>query len=214
MDGTVSRLSFSSIFPSSAPFKYGKYDDNYKAQLKPYIDRLNNTQPGVYTCQEALELAGKLQKQYLDLAELSDCEVLKAYTFRAVVIAMWKGYILWLMNDKKWTQDIADFMEWSLDYDLWLKQYFFESALEKAVSQNLVDGRIKKNLLSLLPDTFTKEQLIEVRKAQGEPSEGLAKKTTDCLKQWKKRGFVQHNKEKNLWEKTDKYKARQFPTKG
>ena len=213
-DGTVSRLSFSTIFKSDSPFKYGKYDDNYKAELRPYIDRLNNTEPGVYICQEALELAGKLQKQYLDLAELSDCEVLKAYTFRAVAIALWKGYILWLMNDKKWTTEIADFMEWSLDYDLWLKQYFFESALEKAVAQTLVDGRIKKNLLSLLPDTFTKEQLIEVRKAQGEPSEGLAKKTTDCLKQWKKRGFVLHNKEKNLWEKTDKYKARIPDKKG
>lgn len=214
MDGTVSRLNFSTIFKSDAPFKYGRYDDQYKAKLKPYIDRLTSTQPGVYTCQEALELAGKLQKQYEELASLHDCEVLKAYTYRGVAIALWKGYILWLMNDKKWTQDIADFMEWSLDYDLWLKQYFFESALEKAVSQTLVDGRIKKNLLSLLPDTFTKEQLIEVRKAQGEPSEGLAKKTTDCLKQWKKRGFVVYNEETQKWEKTDKYKARIPDKKG
>ena len=208
MDGTVSRLSFSSIFPSSAPFKYGKYDDNYKAQLKPYIDRLNNTQPGVYTCQEALELAGKLQKQYLDLAELSDCEVLKAYTFRAVAIALWKGYILWLMNDKKWTTEIADFMEWSLDYDLWLKQYFFESALEKAVSQNLVDGRIKKNLLSLLPDTFSKNDLYELKRAQGEDSEGLRTRADNCLKQWKKRGFVLQNEQTRMWQKTQKYKDR------
>ena len=208
MDGTVSRLSFSSIFPSSAPFKYGKYDDNYKAQLKPYIDRLTSTQPGVYTCQEALELAGKLQKQYLDLAELSDCEVLKAYTFRAVAIALWKGYILWLMNDKKWTTEIADFMEWSLDYDLWLKQYFFESALEKAVSQNLVDGRIKKNLLSLLPDTFSKNDLYELKRAQGEDSEGLRTRADNCLKQWKKRGFVLQNEQTRMWQKTQKYKDR------
>ena len=207
-DGTVSRLNFSTIIPSNAPFMYGRYDDQYKLKLKPYIDRLNNTEPGVYTCKEALELAGKLQKQYLDLAEQSDSEVLRQYTFRAVVIALWKGYILWLMNDKKWTNDIADFMEWSLDYDLWCKQYFFEGALEAAMGKNQVDGRIKKNLLSLLPDTFVKNDLYELKKAQGDDSEGLRKKVDNCLKQWKKRGFVQHNEETQKWVKTDKFKSR------
>ena len=206
-DGTVSRLNFSTIFKSDAPFKYGRYDDQYKAKLKPYIDRLNNTQPGVYTCKPALLLAERLQKQYLDLAEQSDSEVLRQYTFRAVVIALWKAYILWLMNEKKWTREIAEFTEWSLDYDLWCKQYFFESALVKA-AQGVGDGRVKKNLLSLLPDTFSKNDLYELKRAQGEDSEGLRTRADNCLKQWKKRGFVLQNEQTRMWQKTQKYKDR------
>ena len=67
------------------------------------------------------------------------------------------------------------------------KMQFFGEATEKA---NNVGERIgirgPRNLLELLPDTFSREDATRIRRQQGLSTDGTAK----MISQWKTRGYI------------------------
>ena len=194
-DGPVSRISFATIerrpCGSEIPV-YGSYDASFDEELKPYIDNLLKAR-GLVDCPQALRLARKLMEENAEFARLSQNYVFENLSFRANVIAYLKACVLYVANGMKWEKSIEDFVRWSERYDLWCKLKLFGQMIYDAdgeqdkVSRTAPNG--PKNLLSLLPDEFTIDDYVKVRRAQGFDNDN-ARRIRDAIHQWVHRGYV------------------------
>jgi len=194
-DGLVSRISFATIerrpCGSEIPV-YGTYDAAFDEELKPFIDNLLKAR-GLVDCPQALRLARKLMEENAEFARLSQNYVFENLSFRANVIAYLKACVLYVANGMKWEKPIEDFVRWSERYDLWCKLKLFGQMIYDAdgeqdkVSRTAPNG--PKNLLSLLPDEFTVDDYVKVRRAQGFDNDN-AKRIRDAIHQWVHRGYV------------------------
>ena len=194
-DGPVSRISFATIerrpCGSEIPV-YGSYDASFDEELKPYIDNLLKAR-GLVDCPQALRFARKLMEENAEFARLSQNYVFENLSFRANVIAYLKACVLYVANGMKWEKSIEDFVRWSERYDLWCKLKLFGQMIYDAdgeqdkVSRTAPNG--PKNLLSLLPDEFTMDDYVKVRRAQGFDNDN-ARRIRDAIHQWVHRGYV------------------------
>lgn len=203
VDGTLSRVNFCTIIPDKTkPFVYGRYDEKYAEDLKPFITNLNLA-TGYIECKQALELAKRLEEECADEGVLSDDDVYLDLAHRAVTIAYLKAMVLYIANDMAWTKEIAEFVEWSLKYDLWCKCHFFgELVSEEKAKENVKIRLGRKNMLDLLPDSFTVQEATDVRIQQG--MEGDARQMVYL---WVHRGYVEKD-ETGRYVKTEEYLGR------
>ncbi len=188
-DGPISRINFCTIPEVEIGAKqpvYGKYDDEFDEQLKPYIDNLTNAR-GLIDCPQAYKLAKQMQEDCAEFARLSQDETYWNLSHRAIVIAWLKACVLYVANGQKWEKSIEDFVKWSLEYDLYCKMTFFGEDIEKATHEGeRIGTRGPRNLLELLPDEFTIEDAKRVRRQQGMRTENTGK----MVSQWKTRGYI------------------------
>ena len=194
-DGPVSRISFATIerrpCGSAMPI-YGTYDAAFDEELKPYIDNLVKAR-GLVDCPQAMRLAKKLVEENAEFARLSQNYVFENLSFRANVIAYLKACVLYVANGMKWEKSIEDFIRWSERYDLWCKLKLFGQMIYDAdgeqdkVSRTAPSG--PKNLLTLLPDEFSVDDYMKVRRAEGFDNNDR-KRVKDAISQWVHRGYV------------------------
>ena len=188
-DGPVSRINFCTIpereIGADMPV-YGTYDAAFDEELRPYIENLTRS-TGEVDCQPAFRLAKKLKEENAEFARLSQSRVFENLSFRANVIAYLKACVLYVAHGCKWDKTMEDFIRWSLQYDLWCKMEFFGEEIEQAsVSVDECKARGPQNLLALLPDEFTRDEVVQLRRRMGLKPEGLA----NMLSQWKFRGYI------------------------
>ncbi len=188
-DGPISRINFCTIpereIGAEIPV-YGTYDTAFEDELRPYIERLCRAR-GEIACPQAFRLARQTMEENAEFSRLSQSRVYENLSFRANIIAWLKGCLLYVANDCKWDKAIENFVRWSLQYDLWCKMRFFGEAIENA---DTVEERVKpgpRNLLELLPDEFTLQDAVNVRRKQGIPSKGVRK----MVNMWTYRGYIQ-----------------------
>lgn len=188
--GPISRINFCTIpereIGADMPI-YGTYDAAFDEQLRPYIERLCAAR-GTIDCPQAFRLAVKLKDECADFSRLSQSRVYENLSFRALVIAYLKACVLYVAHGNKWEKTMENFVRWSLQYDLWCKMRFFGDAIERANSVPLESAhRGPRNLLELLPNEFTLEDAIRVRREQGIGSEGVK----DMIRTWRNRGYIE-----------------------
>ena len=154
-DGTVSRLDVATIIRNDdsdeAPV-LGIYDNQFAQELKPYLTRLEAAS-GLIECPQAKKLALEMKQENSDMARLYDSEAYRVLSYRANVIAWLKGMVLYVAQGYKWTKEIADFVRWSEQYNLWCKMLYFGQQLEKELREEVEIERQSgpRNLLELLP---------------------------------------------------------------
>ena len=187
-DGPISRINFCTIpereIGAEMPV-YGTYDAAFEEELRPYIERLNKA-VGEIECPQAFRLAHETMEENAEFARLSQSRVFENLSFRGNVIAWLKGCLLYVANDYKWDKTIEDFVRWSLQYDMWCKMQFFGDAIENADNVDNKPKRGPKNLLELLPEEFTLQEAVSVRRNQGMDAKG----TTNMIRVWKHRGYI------------------------
>lgn len=188
-DGPISRINFCTIpereIGAEMPV-YGTYDAQFDEELRPYIERLCSAR-GTIDCPQAYKLVMKLKDECADFSRLSQSRTYENLSFRALVIAYLKACVLFVAHDYKWDKTMEDFIRWSLQYDLWCKMHFFGEAIEQANNGSSSSGRHgPRNLLELLPDEFTMEDALRVRREQGLPSQGAQ----DMIRMWRNRGYI------------------------
>lgn len=138
-------------------------------------------------CEEAIALARQLKEENADTARMTQSRVYENLSFRANVIAYLKACVLYVANGCKWEKEIADFVRWSEQYDLWCKMRFFASAIEQAETEGERSSkRGPRNLLQLLPNQFTMQEAEALRLQQGLDRKG----TYNMLRQWVHREYV------------------------
>ncbi len=204
IDGTLSRVNFCTIInDETKDFVYGDYDEQFASELKPFIANLNLCK-GEVSCNKALDMARRLQKHCQELAHQTEDVIYQEFAYRAVTIAYMKAMVLYIANDMTWDKSIEDFCEWSLFYDLWCKNHFFGQEIKDArndsKARNKRHGRV--NMLESLPDVFSLADAQEMRKRAEKDVDG----TKLMLKVWVFRGYITFNDEKQMYEKTPKYK--------
>ena len=202
-DGTLSRLNFCTILAergAEIPV-IGTYDNTFAEELRPYIDNLNAAE-GIVNCQEAETLAKQLLQENADVANLSDDEAYEALSFRANVIAYLKAMTLYVAQGCLWDEKIEHFIRWSERYDLWCKMKFFGEQMQEQMGKeqlNVLKG--PRNLLELLPDRFTQDDVTEVRRKAGKSGQGQ-----DMLRMWVKRGYAEIDETTGEYVKTLSYR--------
>ena len=132
-------------------------------------------------------MAQQLKEENADTARMTQSRVYENLSFRANVIAYLKACVLYVANGCKWEQEIADFVRWSEQYDLWCKMRFFASAIEQAETEGERSNRRgPRNLLQLLPNEFTMQEAETLRLQQGFDRKG----TIQMLRMWIQRKYI------------------------
>ena len=207
-DGTVSRLDVSTIIKAdddddTAPM-LGIYDHTCAHELTPYIDRLEAAN-GLVECPKAKRLSLDMKQENKDAAKLYESEAYRIFSYRANVIAWLKGMVLYVAHGYKWSKEIAEFVRWSQQYNLWCKMLYFGQQLERELREEVEIQRQSgpQNLLELLPDEFTKEQYYQMRQQQGKTGSG-----DGTLRSWQSRGYIAYDEVTGRYCKTDEYKKK------
>ena len=207
-DGTVSRLDVSTIIRSDedddAEPILGIYDHTFAAELKPYIEHLEAAN-GLIECPQAKKLSLAMKQENKDAAKLFESEAYKVFSYRANVIAWLKGMVLYVAHGYKWSKEIADFVRWTQQYNLWCKMLYFGQQLEKELREEVELQRQSgpQNLLELLNDEFTKEQYRQMRQQQGKQGSG-----DSTLRSWQSRGYIIYDEVSGRYCKTEEYKRK------
>lgn len=207
-DGTLSRLDLSTIIiaegeEDEAPVM-GIYDDLFAHELKPYIDRLDAVS-GLIECPQAKKLALEIRQENRDTAQLYDSEAYRIFSYRANVIAWLKGMVLYVAHGYRWTKEIAEFVRWSEQYNLWCKMLYFGQQLEEELREEIKmqSQSGPQNLLELLPDEFGREEYRLMRERQGKRGDG-----NGTLRVWVNRGYLFRDEATGRYCKTKEYLRR------
>ena len=190
-DGTVSRLDVCTIFKEESASAempvLGIYDEEFAQELKGYVDHLECAS-GLIECPQAKRLALELVQESQELAAQMESEAYRVLSYRGVVIAWLKGLVLYIAQGYKWTTEIADFVRWSLQYNMWCKMLYFGQQLEAEMveEQNIQNQCGPQNLLTALPAEFTKEEYYQLRSRYGKVGKG-----DSTLRTWMSRGYVE-----------------------
>lgn len=199
-DGTFSRASLCTIFRPQGDLglpKYGTYDEDYRKALAPHIERLNEA-IGLIDCPEAYKLAEELYRENEECYVLSADEDFRELSYRSLRIAYDRAVMIYLMEGCQWSDEIADFMRWLMEYDLWVKLYYFADELWDLRQR----GKRKKgrpgrgSLLRKLPDRFDFNHFQAVYQANG-----LTGDPKDLLYTWVHRGHVSRDEASGMYSK-------------
>ena len=194
-DGPISRISFATIerrpCGSEIPV-YGTYNAAFDEELKPYIDNLLKAR-GLVECPQALRLARALMEENAEFSRLSQNFVFENLSFRANVIAYLKACVLYVANGMKWEKNIEDFIRWSERYDLWCKLKLFGQMIYDADNDNTDHPKTAphgpKNMLEMLPDTFTMDDYVKLRRQEGYEDDNN-RRVNIAINQWVHRGYI------------------------
>ncbi len=206
-DGTVSRLDIATIIrdkdDDSDPV-LGIYDHAFAEELKPYIDRLELAN-GLIECPQAKRLSLDMKQQNSDTARLYESDAYRVLSYRANVIAWLKGMVLYVAHGYSWSKEIAEFVRWSQQYNLWCKMLYFGQQLEKELREEAEIQRQSgpQNLLELLPDEFTRDQYRQMRSTQGRTGDGES-----TLRTWATRKYIAYDDVSGRFVKTEFYKLK------
>ena len=216
-DGPISRINFCTIpereIGAEMP-TYGAYDEAFDEELKPYIERLCNAR-GLIDCPKVRNFSKKLVEECADFSRLSQSRVYENLSFRANVIAYLKAMVLYVASGEKWDKTMENFIRWSLQYDLWCKMHFFGREIEMSESATNSEKRSgPQNLLELLPDVFTREELQKLRHKMGVDKGRLC----DMLYNWRRRGYIEQHEnstsQQECFKKTEWYLNKRLAVSG
>ncbi len=166
----------------------GEYDEDFYRKLDDWIGRLSEAK-GDYQIRELNKVAEQLAEEQAQCADECDDDIIFELSHRSILSAWKKGAVLWLLNGQVWTRSIGEFVRWFCYYDLWSKCQVFGDRLRKA-SRDINTSSPRKggpvNMLQSLPDTFSLQQLENLRIELGKSTDG----TGHQLRVWKNRGFI------------------------
>ena len=206
-DGTVSRLDIATIIrdkdDDSDPI-LGIYDHAFAEDLKPYLDRLDAAN-GLIECPQAKKLALEIKQQNSDIARLYESDAYRVLSYRANVIAWLKGMLLFVAHGYCWSKEIAEFVRWSQQYNLWCKMLYFGQQLERELREEVEIQHQSgpQNLLELLPDEFSRDQYRQMRGSMGRKGDGES-----TLRTWATRGYIAYDDVSGRYCKTESYKLK------
>ncbi len=202
-NGTLSRLTFSTIIKPlgrrGIP-RFGDYDESFRRALAPFINNLNAAS-GLIECRQAERMAERIMEENADLAELSDDEIFEILSFRANRIAYDKAMLLFIAHGYQWSKEIADFCQWSEQYDMWCKLHFYGQQIrEQSCQEQMPAVSGPQNMLDLLPDRFSKQDLQAIHRAQGRNGDVM-----QVIYTWINRGHIEQDQSTREYIKTPKY---------
>ena len=194
--GALARVTLSTIeVPRFAPMPiYGSYDDEFAAQFAVYVERLKDYPRGLVVCSEAQELVRGIIDDVRDNAMATNNEAYFELSKRAAVIAYLKAMILYILEGG-WSETIADYVQWSFEYDMSVKMKYFGAEAQRDFSSiSIAPASVPTSLIKLdeLPAIFTREDYLKLRESYGQNIQGDVYGT---IRSWKRRGCIVQNED-------------------
>ena len=182
--------------PFAGTPQFGQYDEEFYTHLDSAIRNLNAAS-GFIECPECLNLIRQLEEETLHHAALTEDVLLLDLYKRALVSATRRAMTLYIAEGV-WTAEIEAFVRWSYLYDIEVKRLFFgEDFLEARKLDNIVRvGRGPVNMLAIMTQPFTRQQLIEERVRKG-----MDPDPRRMLSTWKTRGYIEETSTPNTYRK-------------
>lgn len=204
IDGTLGRITFAYVPKNSCRKmpRQGNYDETYQEKLEEYLLRLRNA-CGCITIHRLNKLILRLKDELDEISDLSDDEVFEGFAHRSLQTAWMRGCVLYIVDGCRWTKEAAEWVEWSLYYDLASKINVFAPQMRKAQGTGTVDVRKfgPTNMLDLLPTpSFSQAQLEKLRLDKEMPANCSLQ-----LNAWKNRGYITYSPQTGLYTKTEEY---------
>ena len=190
-DGTLSRLSFATILEDEEDWGeempvYEEYGTHFADDVLRYVDRLK-TATGTLRCPEAVAWAVALNRELVGFAREAEDRGYARLSRRGILMGFFRAMLLYVMNGMRWTEEIAEFATWSVRYDLWCKMRFFRDMLRNDIEgERTAIQRGPVGLLPMLPNEFTREQVKDLRIAQG-----MSPDPKKCIDNWVARGHIE-----------------------
>jgi len=209
-DGTVGRVDICSMFKVRVEhFRYGQYTKEQKERLQWFLDNLSNyssehdekgnTKPLI--CQQALALHDEIAAQINEHYDLFEDDAYDDYAKRANEMSFNKVITLYIANGCKWDDSFDEFYQWSFDYTMWNKTYYFGAAAKELLDKEHNFGTaVKRSPLADLPTVFTRAQAEKMCREYGVKSS-----TAQALSMWKHRKHITEGSEPDTFVKTDLY---------
>ena len=206
-NGTVSRLDVSTIIRNDDDDNdpvYGMYDDEFAQELKPYLERLEAAS-GLIECPQAHRLSLAMKEENKVMANLYESEAFLVLSYRANVIAWLKGMLLYIAHGYQWDKTIADFVQWTQQYNLWCKMLYFGQQLENELREEdeIQQTSGPRNLLEMLPEEFSTDDYQKMRTMQGKKGDGAS-----TLRVWQTRKCIEWDEISRTYHKTERYLRR------
>lgn len=206
-DGTLGRIGFNYVPKPERKRgipRQGNYDEKYMEALDEFLVRLRMAK-GEITVPKINKLINKLNDELSEASELADDEVFESLYHRSLVIAWLKGCVLYVAEGYRWTTEIANFVEWSLYYDLWSKVAIFAPQMKDSRNNVIIDVRKygPANMLDMLPDSFSQTMLEQLRQSLDKPIYCVSQLTL-----WQNRGYIEYDDQTKLYSKTATYLAK------
>ena len=170
-NGSLSRLNVNALLLANDDHempRIGDYDDEYADKVRRYVDRLNSAS-GLIECPQANKIAEEMVAEHNQIADLSDDDGYRTFSYRAVVIGWLKANLLFILNGYKWSKVFGEYVKYSVRRDMWLKMYFFGREINAEFEEEQIVTCGPQNMLALLPNEFTKEEYFEMRRSIGKP---------------------------------------------
>ena len=107
---------------------------------------------------------------------------------RSMEMACHSAFILYLLNDCTWTEEIHDFCLWQYEMDMFTKNLYLAADYNEQIAQNSLRQSIRpKDILSLLPSEFSKEDVLSMFEKHN-----LSKQNAQFnIKAWVRRGKIE-----------------------
>lgn len=206
-DGLVSRVCFIKL-PDMLGTKMPQFGGYRKAD-REYIKGITQTlamgdgkdEDGMMWMESkrlSLAISSWLEDKRMEFLQTQDNPALDVFRRRAAVVGYRAGMICWAI-DGKMTKEGVDFAVWVANYML----YNLLDMFGEAMNNTLLNGELSHvsrgtkvgSLLETLPESFTKQMLIEQANSMG-----IKTHAEMIVHRWKKAGIVE-KVGKNVWKK-------------
>ena len=204
-DGLVTRFGFAQLpdmFGADIP-AFENYTATEEAEIIAIAESLDKAE-GTIACSHVGVRIRRWLNEKRELAIREDSRAIDTLRKRAAVIGYRAGMLAYLLNGQKYDKAVGDFTSWVAEYifqnQMQLFGHKFEEVAQAQIKMNERSSQVA-SLLAVLPDTFTRNELMALRARNGQ-STNIA-----CvLSRWKSSGFITQV-EKNTYRKTPKCKV-------
>lgn len=211
-NGTVDRLSIALVPPRETLLRdpvRPDFETKIYEGMKPYVKLLQAAHGKTYDVPEIKEFGKNLTIKMGEMCKLHNIPEMVSFIGRRVDAAVRMACILYICEGDKWTKEIEDFIttisfsQLRIMANLWLN-VLKKSQDKEVVLNNLPDH---EKIWRLLPDEFTKQDLIDVTTKVTGITPNM-KKVDNKLRQWKCRGKIDKIEQAGTSEEKDKDKVK------
>jgi hypothetical protein len=195
-NGLVTRVAFATLpdmFATGIP-KFEEYSANEKEYIISEARRLYD-EGGNLECAQVSNALEAWQEEKRKQAELTDSRAVDLVRRRAGVIGFRAGMLCYLLNDRKSPKIAADFGLWVAEYVFRNQMTFFGMQFEESakITSEKTDANrgSVRNLLAELPQKFTRQDLIGLRRRNGQSTD-----IKKVLSRWTQAGYIRKESDK------------------
>ena len=201
-DGLVTRFCFAQLpdmFGSDIP-AFENYTPAEEREIIEIATRLDQAE-GFITCTHVGNRIRRWLNDKRELAIREDSRAIDTLRKRSAVIGYRAGMLAYLLNGQKYDKGVGEFTAWVAEYIFQNQMQLFGNKFEEVAQSHIIANERRGNVISLLselPATFTRTELIALRSRRGQSTQVAC-----VLSRWRTAGFITQTA-KNTYRKTPK----------